>query len=72
MNESVEERRSHGSDKPAFDQPLAVLRGGDVLQRSMVFSTSVLLRAGSVSPEAPFACESHDEGGESGCAGRPF
>ncbi|CUS37123.1 hypothetical protein COMA1_30420 [Candidatus Nitrospira nitrosa] len=38
----------------------------------MVFSTSVLLRAGSVSPEAPFASQSHNKGGESGCAGRPF
>ncbi len=59
-----ERRRADESwcDKPVFDQPLAVLRGGDVLQRSMVFSTSVLLRAGSVSPEAPFACESHNEG----------
>ena len=72
MNESVEERTSHGSDKPASDQLLAVLRGSDVLQRSMVFSTSMLLGVGSVSPEASFASESHNEGGESGRAGRPF
>ena len=48
MNESVEERTSHGSDKPASDQLLAVLRGSDVLQRSMVFSTRMLTESLSV------------------------
>lgn len=61
MNESVEERRSHGSDKPVFDQPLAVLIGGDVLQRGMEFSTSVLSRAETLSSETPFAWESRSE-----------